>query len=134
VTLALHNRRVSTSAERMRRLRERRAAGLLPADGEPPRPADELLAPAVAETFAALELGEGDQAAALLARRYAAVIDQAQNPAYALRWLGPLLLASLESLQATPMSRRAVRPVDRQPSQLDRLRVVHASGKRLEGL
>jgi hypothetical protein len=38
--------RVSSSAERMRHLRERRAAALVPIDGEPPRPADELLASA----------------------------------------------------------------------------------------
>ena len=40
---------MSTSAERMRRMRERA--------GHRARPADELLAPAVAETLAALDLG-----------------------------------------------------------------------------
>jgi hypothetical protein len=118
----------------MRCLRERRTAGLIPVDGPAQLPVEDRLLPAVEETLAALELGENGRAAAQLAKRYAAAIDQAQNPAYALRWLGPLLLASLESLQATPMSRKAVRPVGRQPSPLDRLRVVYASGKRLDGL
>jgi hypothetical protein len=112
----------------MRRLRERRAAGLLPVDGEPPRPEDERLLPAVEETLAALELGEGDRAAAQLARRYAQVIDEARDQAWAYRWIGPLLLSSLEALRATPMSRREAKPVDRQPSQLDRLRAARRPG------
>ncbi len=119
-----HNQRMSTSTERMRRLRERRAAGLLPIDGEPPRPADELLLPAVEETLGALELTEADQAAAQIARRYAKVIDEARDPAYAYRWLGPLLLASLEALRATPMSRPAVKPGPAGPSRLDQLRAA----------
>jgi hypothetical protein len=44
------NGRMSTSTERMRRLRERRAAGLLPAEGQAPRDAADLLAPAVEES------------------------------------------------------------------------------------
>jgi hypothetical protein len=108
----------------MRRLRERRAAGLVPIDGEPPRPVDELLAPVVEETLAALELGEDGQAAAALARSYARVIDGARDQAWALRWIGPHMLAALEALQATPMSRRAAKPADRRPSQLDQLRAV----------
>jgi hypothetical protein len=110
----------------MRRLRERRAAALLPIDGEPPRPRDELLLPAVQETLTALTLEDSDQAAAQLARRYADTIDKARDPAWAYRWLGPLLLASLESLKATPMARKAEKPQPRRPSALDDLRAVHA--------
>jgi hypothetical protein len=113
---------MSTSTERMRRMRARRAAGLLPADGQPLRPADELLGPAVEETIGALELGAADQAAAQVARRYARVIDEARDPAWAYRWLGPLLLAALTELRATPMSRKAARPAPVGPSGLDRLR------------
>jgi hypothetical protein len=72
---------MSTSTERMRRLRERRAAGLLPIDGEPPRPPDELLVPAVEVTVASLQLGPEDAGAVQLARVYARVIDQARDPA-----------------------------------------------------
>lgn len=98
---------MSTSTERMRRLRARRAALLEPVDGPPLRDADELLAPAVEETLAALQLAERDAAAAQVARAYASAIDQARDQAYALRWLGPLLLAALTALQATPASRPA---------------------------
>jgi hypothetical protein len=105
----------------MRRMRERRAAGLLPIDGQAPRNPDELLLPAVEETLTALELGESDAAAAQLARRYAAIIDQASDPAWAARWLSPLLLDCLVQLGATPASRPKQEP-QRAPSQLDRLR------------
>jgi hypothetical protein len=107
----------------MRRMRERRAAGLLPADGEPPRPRDELLLPSVRETLDALALGERDQGAARLALAYARTIDQASNQAWALRWIGPHLLDILTSLHATPASRPAQKPAGPSaPSQLDRLR------------
>jgi hypothetical protein len=91
---------MTTSTERMRRLRERRAAALIPVDGPPPLAEEDRLAPAVEESIAALNLGGEHAAAAQLARRYAEVIGQAENPAYALRWVGPLLLSSLEALQA----------------------------------
>ena len=81
----------------MRRLRERRAAALLPVDGQAPLPAEDQLAPAVAETLAALDLGPEHAAAVQLARRYAKVIDEAKDPAWAMRWIGPLLLKLLES-------------------------------------
>jgi hypothetical protein len=110
----------------MRALRARRAASIEPGPGTGLRDADELLAPAVEETLAALQLGEGDAAAAHLARRYAKVIDEARDPAYAMRWLGPLLLASLEALRATPMSRKAEKPAERGPSRLDQLRAARA--------
>ena len=122
---------MSTSAERMRRLRARRAAGLNPAEGTTLRPAGELLAPAVEETLAALELGERDAAAAQLARRYAQVIDQAADPAWAARWIGPLLLRALEELRATPVARAAGRaaPPRRGPNRVAQLRAAHVAAK-----
>lgn len=109
----------------MRRLRARRAASI-EADPEAPlRDADELLAPAVEGTLANLELKPENQAAAQLARQYARVIDQARDPAYALRWIGPLLQDVLVSLQATPASRgKAEPPRPRGPSPLDELRAM----------
>jgi hypothetical protein len=107
----------------MRRMRERRAAGLLPVEGQAPRDPDELLLPAVEETLTALELSESDSAAAQMARRYAAVIDAASDPAWAARWLSPLLLDCLIQLGATPASRPKKEP-QRAPSQLDRLRAA----------
>jgi hypothetical protein len=107
---AVYSRRMSTSAERMRRMRARRAAALLPAGGQAPRDADDLLAPAVEETLAALGLGDGDAAVAQLARRYAKVIDQARDPVYAMRWVAPLLLDCLVSIGATPMAQARLQP------------------------
>ncbi len=118
---------MSTSTERMRRLRERRVAALTPADGEPPRPAQ--MSEAVAATLEALGLEESDAAAAELARRYAAVLDSARDPAWAYRWVGPLLLACLAELEATPSTRKAKPPVPGE-SQLDRLRAARKSGPR----
>lgn len=71
--------------------------------------ADRLLAPAVAETLAALHLGDEDTAAANLARQYAQTIDDAEDTAEALEKLGPKLLAALESLGATPKGRAALK-------------------------
>ena len=128
---------MSTSTERMRRLRERRAAALLPIDGQAPRPADELLSPAIAETLAALDLKPEDAAAAQLARRYAAAIDAARDPAWAARWLSPLLLDALCALGATPASRHALTKGQRQapagPSRLDQLRAVRVSSDTKNG-
>jgi hypothetical protein len=122
---------MSTSAERMRRLRERRAAALVPIGGQPPRPADELLGPAVEETLSALQLGERDAGAAQLARSYARLIDQApeEGRVAALRAAGPLLLKALQALGATPASRAAAggkQPRRQPPSQLAKLRAAHA--------
>jgi hypothetical protein len=125
VTLARKFARMSTSTERMRRLRERRAVALLPVDGAPLRSSDELLAPAVEAALQALELGEADAAAAQLARRYAKVLDEARDPAWSARWIGPLLLDCLVQLGATPASRKP-KPADRPPSQLDQLRAARA--------
>jgi hypothetical protein len=119
---------MATGAERMRRLRERRAVALLPIDGQAPLPVAERLAPAVQETLAALKLTERDEAAARLALRYAQTIDEARDPAYAMRHLGPLLLKSLEALGATPMARRGVREPARpqRPNRIAQLRAAHA--------
>jgi hypothetical protein len=117
----------------MRRLRERRAVALLPVDGRAPLAEADRLAPAVEETLAALELGERDAAAAQVARQYARVMDEARDQAWALRWIGPLLLGVLEELGATPASRarlQAQRPAAAGPSQLDRLRAARARSSR----
>ena len=53
---------MSTSAERMRRLRERRTVALIPVDGPSPLPEDEQLAPAVEESLGALKLRPEDAA------------------------------------------------------------------------
>ena len=118
---------MSTSAERMRRLRERRAAEM-EAGGPQVRDADELLAPDVRATIAALELGGQDAAAAQLALALANAIDVADKPAAALRWLGPELLKCLESLGATPAARARLPKPERPrlPGKLDQLRTVHA--------
>jgi len=111
----------------MRRLRERRAAGLQPVPDAEPRDPDELLGPAVEETLAALDLGGQDAAVAELARRYAKVIDEAQDPVWAIRWIGPLLLRVLEELRATPASRKtaARQPERRGPNRITALREAH---------
>jgi hypothetical protein len=112
----------------MRRLRERRAGGIEAAPEPPERDPAELLTPFVEETLAALPLGAGDQAAAQLARRYAALIDSAKDPAWALRWIGPLLLRVLEELQATPKSRPAAKgkPGPARANKVAQLRAAHA--------
>ena len=92
----------------MARLRERRRLALeADPDGGVLRDASELLGPAVAETIGALGLGEQDAAVAQLARCYALAVDRARDPAAALRWLGPGLLACLMAIEATPASRKA---------------------------
>jgi hypothetical protein len=122
---------MSTSAERMRALRARRAAAIEPAGGPRLRDAGELLGPAVEASLAALKLGEPDQAAAQLARRYAAAIDEAESPAAALRALGPLLAKALEALGATPAARKGLpRQAERAaPSKVAQLRAAHAASK-----
>ena len=111
-----------TDAERQRRLRERRAKLLEAADPVLRHP-DDLLEPSVEQTLLSLELGEGDAAAAQLARRLARIIDRAESPTYAARWLMPILLDCLTALQATPLSRKAAKPSRQGPSQLDELRM-----------
>jgi hypothetical protein len=120
---------VSTSAERMRRLRARRRALLNPPpDGVTLRDADSLVLPAVEQAIAALELGPSDVAAAQLARQYARTLDTARDPAWAYRWIGPLLQVALEQLGATPAARSRLKtgkPPEREPSRLDALRAAH---------
>ncbi len=72
------------------------------------RDADDLLAPAVAETIRHLTLGPADAAAVRLAERYAAAIDDAGNRE-SLEKLGPKLLACLQSLGGTPAARAKLR-------------------------
>jgi hypothetical protein len=124
----------ASSTERSRLHRARKAAAIEALEHPVLRDAAELLAPAVEETLMELGLGEQDQAAAQLARRYAAVIDGARDPAWALRWIGPLLQDCLTSLQATPASRKAQPPVKPVPTALDRLRQAHAANTRPSGL
>jgi hypothetical protein len=92
------------------------------------RDASELLWPAVAETLTQLNLGSEDAAAKKLAQRYAQIIDQAPDQAWALRWIGPLLLDALEALSATPAARARVtkggQQPDAPPSRLAQLRAA----------
>lgn len=124
---------MSTSTERMRRLRERRAvdqaAALAPVPDALPRDPDELLLPAVDVTIAALGLGEPYQAIAQLARVLAAAIDEARDQSAALRVLGPSLFKTLEALGGSPASRARMpaRPQRPAPSRLAQLRAEHAA-------
>ena len=92
------------------------------------RDASELLWPSVAETLTQLDLGSEHAAAKKLAQRYAQVIDEHRDQAYALRWIGPLLLDALEALGATPVAQAALtkgaKPADAQENQLDKLRAA----------
>ena len=113
----------------MRRLRERRAAALEP--GGPPglRDAAGVLAPAVEAAVTALEPCGKDAGAVQLARRYAAVIDQAESPGAALRAFGPSLLKVLEALGGTPAARAAAGQAvaaKAAPSRLEALRQASA--------
>jgi hypothetical protein len=110
----------------MRRLRKRRAAGLIPVGGEGPGDRDVRLLPAVETTIAAPGLGERDAAVAQLARVTAGLIDRAENPALALRTLGPLLLRVLVALEATPAARPPQRPAPGRPTRLDAMRAARA--------
>lgn len=110
----------------------------------PLRDVSELLWPAVQESLASLELGPEHAAAKKLAQRYAQVIDalpdqgseRAHDQAWALRWIGPELLKTLDALGATPDAAARIsklakgggdKPADAAPSQLDRLRASRAS-------
>lgn len=90
------------------------------------RDADQLLAPAIAGTIAALGLKPEDAAAATLAERYAAAIDaDTDGEGYALDRLGPKLHAVLESLGATPAGRARLKggkAADAAPNRLQQLR------------
>lgn len=91
------------------------------------RDADTLLAPAVAETIAALDLAPEDTAAVRLTLQHAATIDACDNPEWAMRWLAPLLLDALEALGATPAARARLKggkPKDAAPNRLHALRAA----------
>lgn len=103
--LAVKFRVMATSTERVRAMRARRAAAIEADPDARLRSADELLAPAVAETLGALDLDGEHAAAAKVAERYARVIDQAKDQAWAMRWLAPLLLDALGELGATPLAK-----------------------------
>jgi hypothetical protein len=121
-----------SSAERMRRLRERRAeehaSALSPVPDAPPRDPDELLLPAVEVTIGALKLPESSGATAQLARVLASAIDAAADQATALRVLGPQLLKVIEALGGSPAARARMpaRPAQRSaPSKLAQIRAAH---------
>lgn len=88
------------------------------------------MTPAVEETITALQpaLAPEDAAAVALARRYAALIDSMSEPklrSWAMRWIAPLLLTTLESLGATPTARARLKGgkvADAAPSALEKLR------------
>jgi hypothetical protein len=109
----------------------------------PLRDASELLYPAVQETLAELGLLGDSSAATKLAQQYAKVIDsqnghcrgctsddcrRSQGSAWAMRWLGPLLLDALEALGATPRAKAAqtkgTKPTETKPSGLAALRAA----------
>lgn len=124
---------MSTSSDRMRRLRERRAAeqaaALSPVPDAAPRDPDELLEPAVEAAVGALRLGERDLGAVQLARVLARAIDEAADRATALRVLGPQLAKAIEALGGTPASRaRQGRGEPRRPERpnaIAQLRAAH---------
>jgi hypothetical protein len=91
------------------------------------QPADNLIAPAVNETLNQLDLSEADAAAAALAKRYAAAIDEAINPHVVLDDLGPKLLAVLESLGATPKARAAIQKGASSSGQTTKLSALRAA-------
>lgn len=72
------------------------------------RDADELVLPAVRSAIAELDTTSADAAVIKLCERYAAAMDAAQGAkaqAWAIRWIGPLLLDALEALGASPAAR-----------------------------
>lgn len=76
------------------------------------RDAEDLILPEVRHTIEQLDLQPEDSAAATLAERYAAAIDDAAcaecgGQRDALEKLGPKLLTALEALGATPHARPA---------------------------
>jgi hypothetical protein len=84
-----------------------------------------LMQHAVETTIDALDLTPKDACAVRLALEYAITIDGCRDPAWAMRWLGPLLLDCLESLGATPLARSRLKggpASDGKPNQLELLR------------
>jgi DNA-binding SARP family transcriptional activator len=117
----------ATPAERMRAMRARRAASIEAVPDDGPRDPAELLFPSVEASIEALKLSARDAAAAQLARRYAAAIDDAGDPAAALRAFGPLLAKAMEALGATPAARKSAgrQPEQRRPNKIAQLRAAH---------
>lgn len=103
------------------------------------RDVSELLWPAVRETLASIDTRPEDAAARKLAQRYAQVIDGMPDKgargqpdqAWAMRWIGPLLLDALRELRATPAARAEAAPAKPGATpgadQLAKLRVSKAS-------
>ncbi len=69
-------------------------------------PPNALVSTALTKTVTALAVGPADVAAVQLARKYASAIDDPDAPASVLKELGPLLLATLVQLGATPTARK----------------------------
>lgn len=101
------------------------------------RDASGLIEAKVRETLNALDLTDADSAAKELAIRYAEVIDESNEAddagkfrAWAMRWIGPLLLDCLDSLGATPRGRSRMKRGDRPDataSALDQLRAARTA-------
>jgi hypothetical protein len=88
---------------------------------------DRTLAAAVALTLDALKLAPEDAAAKRLAQKYAAAIDAAEQSQDALDKLGPKLLATLESLGATPAARARLKEGSAQGGKPNRLAQLRAA-------
>jgi hypothetical protein len=102
---------MSTSAERMARLRQRQREALqADPDAVRLRDAADLITPAIRQTVAELGLDGRDAGLAAMAVRLGQVLDEARDQAAALRHLGPVLLAALEAMNATPLSRAKAEP------------------------
>lgn len=95
------------------------------------RAADALVAPAVAETVANLDLGPADAGTVRLTERLAAEIDSADPAmrATVLDRLGPRLLSCLEALGASPRARAQLGKggTPRGGGKLDQLRAARSA-------
>lgn len=100
------------------------------------RDVSDLLWPAVSETLASLELGSEDAAAKKCAQRLAQNIDAMTDQVYAMRWLIPELLKTLDALGATPDARARITRIAKtggdnaakaEPSWLDQQRQSRAT-------
>lgn len=87
-----------------------------------PRAVEDTMTGAVAQTLDALKPGPELAATALLARRYAALIDQADDLAAAIDQYGQRLFACLEALKPAPKAGGAGNGSAPRESKLTRLR------------